>query len=261
MSSYLSGKKDTCGNRLRIPFPKLTPNAEEGSEIEFEGWLHLGEPIQERDFHINRRCQRPCSTGNICSHSCKKDDNLFHNQGYTNVEVASNCRHGPNHVCTHNSETVNVVNRKGTCANCVSGNNTHGAGFRQNDQVYYVTNKPNPPTVVVQKPHTVVVRNRSTPPIVVRQPAPNVIVKNERPQPIYVQNCPPNVIVSNPQDSPPRNSPCMSNVQNAQHFARFNGPAFGRQPACGIGRTQHNPGASCRNHKSHNCNNSNYVNF
>ncbi|UKJ89502.1 hypothetical protein MACJ_002753 [Theileria orientalis] len=261
MTPYLSAKKHTRNSRLRIPFPKLTPNVEDGSEIEFEGWLNLGEPVLERDFRFNRRCPRSCSVSRPCLNSCKNYDNLCQNQGSGNLAVASNCRHNTNHVCTHNSDTVNIVKNNDICANCASRNNTHGTVFKQDNQVYYVTNKQNPPTVVVQKPQTVVVRNRSMPPIVVRQPPPNVILKNERSHPIFVQSCPPNIIVTNPQASPPRNSPSMPNVQSTQHFARLNDPVFARRPACVIDGTQHNPSATRRNHCAYHCKNSNYVNF
>ncbi|UKK02503.2 hypothetical protein MACK_002596 [Theileria orientalis] len=260
MTSNLSAKQDTRSSRLRIPISKLTPNVPEGSEIEFEGWLHLGEPVRERDLAFNRRCPRTCSVNKPCLHSCKNDDNLFQDQGYSNLVVASNCRRNSNHVCTHNSDKVNVV-KTGICANCTSRNNTQGTVFRRDNQVYYVTNKQNPPTVVVQKPQTVVVRNRSMPPIVVRTPPPTVILKNDRAQPIFVQNCPPNIMVTNSQTSPVRNSPSMPNLQRTQHFARFNDSAFGQQSVCAIGGTQHNPGAFRRNHCGCHCNNSNYVNF
>ncbi|AFZ81061.1 hypothetical protein BEWA_004690 [Theileria equi strain WA] len=213
---------------------KFLHNDEDGSEIEFEGWLQLGNPHK---FDGPGRCPRSNSIciGNrrhIDNHHCCSQNEINNLLGelYESHHARTNCGH-----CNVNHK------KRSKCGTCSKrGHGCTGARLSKSEEdIMYINNKQSPPTVIVQKPHTVVVRNRSRPPVVVQQPPPNVIVKNDPPQPVYVQSFPPNVTI--------KNDGIHGAFRNPQTYQQVQMS----KPQAGVSSCNHAPG--CNGIKNHNC--------
>uniref|UniRef100_A0A3B0NHS8 Uncharacterized protein n=1 Tax=Theileria annulata TaxID=5874 RepID=A0A3B0NHS8_THEAN len=237
MVSYLQSRENLCNGQSHTPCHRIVPNDEEGSEIEFEGWIQMGNPVRERTRGCVGSCQRSCSMNSPNMHLLQNDNNCCSNNDVINVLWEHTPKNTCNHLCPHNLNVYNSVRRVARCPDCNGKISVVEKQTRNENEIYYVNNRQNPPSVVVQKPQTVVVRNRSRPPIIVQQPPPNVIVKNDPPQPIYVQNPPPNITVKN-------TAPERGTIEEP----------FIRQSACGMNRSVQNvPIPQKRNHCIYHC--------
>ncbi|KAF5153210.1 hypothetical protein TpMuguga_04g02565 [Theileria parva strain Muguga] len=250
MVSYLPGRENFCNGQSHTPCHRIVQNDEEGSEIEFEGWIQLGNPVRERNRGCIGSCQRSCSMNSPNLHFSHNDNNCWSNNDAINVLWEHTPKSGCNHSCSHNLNPCNPVRRVVRCSECYGKFNGFDKQLRNENEIYYVNNRQNAPSVLVQKPQTVVVRNKSRPPIVVQQPPPNVIVKNDPPQPIYVQNPPPNITVKNSEPTPYRNYP----FQNARIERGIHEEPYIRQSTCGMNRGNQNATFSHkRNHCIYHC--------
>ncbi|KAK2194924.1 S-adenosyl-L-methionine-dependent methyltransferase superfamily [Babesia duncani] len=219
MASYGSGFDNIHRHSTHCRH-KPSVQEEENSEIDFEGWLHLGPNVKVvNDGYQGQKCCYKCNCD--ASRSCcgKKYPEKFRTLESAHHPVAHEhqCNHGG---CNTNRSVMNQPRRCNSNLGVCRTKHTKqqsGYGIRDTDDVVYVSNKQHPPKILVQKPQTVIVRNESRPPIVVQQPPPNVIVKNDPPQPVYVQNCPPNVIVKNERPGRPSGPPLIPIQQTTMH--------------------------------------------